>query len=253
LDKRPDTVRSPAVLIAWVAVVAGLLFSCRPLWSAEAASPERQIQGEERVQVLDRLRERMRDVTTVQATVVQRKRHPLLKAEAISEGTLLFKRPNQLRWEVDKPERAIIVIDGRTLLVYRPDRKEAERRDLRADFGSRAAVEFLTAGMSLDVAELEKRFQVDLSRENGRLVLMLIPRSRWVAQAVASVAIYQDEEDAAPRQIVVVGQKGDRTETTLTHVIINPLLHEDPFTLRLGPGVRVTDVGKTADERDSGR
>jgi outer membrane lipoprotein-sorting protein len=245
LDRPSDTVRSPAVLISGVAVVAALLLACRPLWSAEALPAENQIRGEERVQILDRLRERMRDVTTLQATVVQRKRHPLLKAEVVSEGTLLFKRPNRLRWEVDKPERAIIVIDGRTLLIYHPD--------LRADFGSRAAVEFLTAGMTLDVAELEKRFQVDLSRENGRLALMLTPRSQWVAQAVASVAMYQDEGDAVPRQIVVVGRKGDRTETTLTHVIVNPPFREDPFILRLGPEVRVTDVGKTADERDSGR
>jgi outer membrane lipoprotein-sorting protein len=253
LDGRSDTVRSPAVLIPWVAVVAAVMLSCRLLLAAEAATAEHQIQGEERVQVLDRLRERLRDVGTVRATVVQRKRHPLLKAEAVSEGTLLFKRPNQLRWEVDKPERTIIVIDGHTLLTYRPDRNEAERRDLRDDFGSHAAVEFLTSGMNLDVGELEKRFQVDLYRGNGRLLLMLTPRSRWVAQAVASVAIYQHEDEAVPQQIVVVGQKGDRTETTLTHVIINPHFPEDSFSPRLAPGVRVTDVGKLAGERDRGR
>jgi outer membrane lipoprotein-sorting protein len=107
--------------------------------------------------------------------------------------------------------------------------------------------------MRLAVPELEKRFQVELYRENGGLVLWLTPRSRWVAQAVESVAITQREEDAVPRQIVVVGRKGDRTETTLTQVIINRPFPEDSFTLRLGPGVRVTDVRKPAGESDSGR
>ena len=253
MDKRSDTIRSLAVMIPWVAVVAAVLLSCRPPTSAEAVPGENQVRGEERAQILDRLREQQRDVTTLRATVVQRKRHQLLRKEAFSEGTLLFKRPNQVRWEVDKPERTIILIDGHTLLTYRPDRKEVERRDLREDVVSRAAVEFLTSGMSLDVAELERRFLVDLYRESGRLVLMLTPRSPWVARAVASIAIYQDEEQAVPRRIVLVGQKGDRTETTLTHVHINPQFREDPFTLRLGPEVRVTDVGKPADERDSGR
>ncbi len=242
----------PAV-IPWVAFVAAFLLFCRSLGFAEAAPTENEIQGEERAQILDRLRERQRDVTTLRATVVQRKRHPLLRAEAISEGTFLFKRPNQVRWEVDKPERTIIVMDGHTLLIYRPDRNEAERRDLRQDVMSRAAVEFLTSGMSLDVTELERRFQVDLYRENGRLALRLTPRSRLVAQAVASVTIYQDEREAIPRQIIVVGQKGDRTETTLTHVSINPRVPEDTFTLRLGSRVQVTDVGKPAGERGSDR
>jgi outer membrane lipoprotein-sorting protein len=241
-----------ALVIPWV-VVAALLCIGRPLLAAEAAPVDGQIQGEERVRVLDRLRERQRDVTTVRATVIQRKQHPMLQGEAVSEGTLVYRRPNQLRWEVDKPERIVIVIDGHTLLLYHPERREAERRDLRGDFVSRAAVEFLTSGMSLALADLETRFQVDLFREDGGVVLLLTPRSRWVAQAIASVAIHQREEDAVPRRIVVVGRKGDRTETTLTRVSVNPRLPENPFTLRLGPEVRVTEVRPPGSETGSDR
>ena len=34
-----------------------------------------------------------------------------------------------------------MVIDA-ALVIYRPDRQEAERRDLRDDFGARAVVDF---------------------------------------------------------------------------------------------------------------
>ncbi|HWT82905.1 MAG TPA: outer membrane lipoprotein carrier protein LolA [Candidatus Methylomirabilis sp.] len=230
------------------ALLVALLWCRGGFRVAEATGADTEIQGEQRTQILQRLREQQQEVMTLRATVVQRKRHPLLKGEAISQGTLLFKRPSQVRWEVDKPERTIIVIDGHTLLIYRPDSNEAERRDLRGDVVSRGAVEFLTSGMSLDVMELEKRFQVDLYRENGRLALRLTPRSRLVARAVASVTIYQDETEAIPRQIVVVGRKDDRTETTLSQVTVNPQIPEDAFRLRLGPGVRVTDIGQAAGE-----
>jgi outer membrane lipoprotein carrier protein len=240
-------------MILWVAVVAALLFSWGPLGAGDAAPAQSPIQGKERAEIIDNLQERQRAVTSIRATVIQKKRDPLLAAEAISEGTLLFKRPNLVRWEVNKPDRTIILIDDRTLLTYHPDRKEAERRDLRDDFGARAAVEFFTAGMSFAVADLEKRFQVDLYREHELVVVRLTPRSRFVAQAVASVAIYQHEADAVPRQIVVLGQKGDRTELTLTGVSINPRFPADAFSLHLGPEVRVTDVGKFASEGGSGR
>jgi len=246
LDGWPDS-------ISWVAVLAVFLFSYYSVWPAEAASDDKAIQGEERAQVLDRLEQRQREVTSVRATVLQKKRHPLLREEAISEGTLLFKRPNHVRWEVNKPERTILVMDGHMLTIYRPDRDEAERRDLRQDLMSRAAVEFLTSGMSLDVAQLEKRFLVDLYRENDELALRLVPRSRIVAQAIASITIYQNDKEAIPHQIVVIGQKGDRTETTLTQVTINPRVPEDAFTLRLGSRVRVTDVGNPAGERGGDR
>jgi len=235
-----------------ITVLAALLLSCGTLWvtATLAGTP---LQGEERARAIEGLRARQREVGTLRATVVQRKRHPLLKGEVVTEGTLLFSRPNRLRWEVATPERTTIVIDDQALVIYHPDRKEAERRDLRDDFGSRAVVDFLTAGMNLDVAELEKRFQVDLYRDDGRLSLVLTPRSRWVARAIASVTITQDEADALPRQIVVVGQKGDRTETSLAHAVVNPPLAEDAFTLRLGPEVRVVDVRGPGQEGAGGR
>lgn len=237
----------------WAAVVAAFLFSWGPLGPGEAAPAEIPILGKERLEVIQKLQERQRAVTSVRATVIQKKRHPLLAAEVVSEGTLLFKRPNLVRWEMNTPDRTILLIDDRWLLTYHPDRREAERRDLREDFGARAAVDFFTSGMSLAVADLEKRFQVDLYRDNALLVVRLTPRSRFVAQAVASVTISQGDTDGVPRQIVVLGQKGDRTELTLTSVSINPHLPEDAFTLQLGPEVRVTDVGKLASEGGSDR
>ena len=235
-----------------ITVLAALLLSCGTLWvtATLAGTP---LQGEERARAIEGLRARQREVGTLRATVVQRKRHPLLKGEVVTEGTLLFSRPNRLRWEVATPERTTIVIDDQALVIYHPDRKEAERRDLRDDFGSRAVVDFLTAGMNLDVAELEKRFQVDLYRDDGRLSLVLTPQSRWVARAITSVTITQEDADPLPRQIVVVGQKGDRTETLLAHAVVNPPLAEDAFTLRLGPEVRVAEVRRPGQESAGGR
>lgn len=241
------------MMIARAAVLAPLLVSGFPLGSAGAVPTEGQVHGEERAGFIQQLQERQQSVVTLRAAVVQRKRHPLLKAEVVSRGILLFQRPNRLRWEVATPERTIIVIDGHDFLAYRPDRNEAERRDLREDFGSRAALEFLTAGIGLVVADLEKRFQVDLYREPGRVRLVLTPRSRMVGQFIASIAIAQHDADPVPRQFVVTGQKGEWTETTLTTVAVNPRLPEDAFALRLGPDVRVTDTRKAADDRPGSR
>ncbi len=245
--------RRAARVASAIAAVAAMLLSCGPIQAAEAVPAGAPLQGEERARAIERLRTQQRDVSTLRAAVVQKRQHPLLKGEVTTEGTLLFSRPARIRWEMARPERMIVTIDGQTLLVYHPDRKEAERRDLRGDLGSRAALEFLAAGMSLDVAEMEKRFQVDLYRHDGQLTLWLTPRSRLVAQVIASVAITQHDGDVIPRQIVVAGQKGDRTETLLTHVTVNPPLPDAAFALRLGPDVRVVEVGRPTGDTGSDR
>ncbi len=248
-----DASRFSASRITGAVLVAVALGSFGLPGPIGAGPTEGRIQGEERARILDRLRERQGDVVTLRAMVVQRRRNPLLKAEVVSHGTLQYRRPNRVRWEVDTPERMILLINDHTLLTYHPDRREAERRDLREDFKARAAVEFFTSGMNLGVDELERRFEVDLYREDGRILLRLTPRSRWVAQAVASIAVDLQEADAVPRHIVILGQKGDRTETTLTNVILNSRLPDDTFTLQFGPDVTVTDVGRMGDEKGSDR
>jgi outer membrane lipoprotein-sorting protein len=218
-----------------------------------AAPAHVPIEGKERIDVIESLQVQQRQIGSLRATVVQRRRHPLLATEAVSEGRFLFQKPDRVRWEVDKPDRLVLVMDGRSLVTYRPDRQEAERRDLGADFGARAAVEFLTSGMSLAVPELEKRFQVDMHREDGLVVLVLTPRSRWVAKAVASVALYRHDGDAVPNRIVISGQRGDWTEIILTDIVVNPPVAEDAFALRLGPGVRVTDLSRSGGQTGSDR
>jgi outer membrane lipoprotein-sorting protein len=236
--------------VSWV---AAFLVSGVSLQAAHAAPTGKPLEGEERIRAIQGLQTRQRDVTSLRATVVQRRRHPLLKDEVVTEGSLVFKRPNQVWWEVTRPERTIVVIDGHGLVIYHPARGEAERRDLRDDFGSRAAAEFLTAGMGLAVGELEKRFRVEVYRDGGRFTLWLTPKSPWVARVITSVAVTQDDGDALPRQIVVVGAKGDRTETQLTNVTLNPPLPADVFKLRLGPDVRIVEVGKPTGDTGSGR
>jgi outer membrane lipoprotein carrier protein len=203
--------------------------------------------------VLAGLREAQQGVTTVRARVVQRKRHPLLKEEAVRVGTLLLERPGRLRWEVRGPGPVTVVADGPTLLVYRPERREVERRDLREDLTGRATMGFLVAALRFDLPELEKRFEVAVHREGGSLRLHLVPRSRWLAQAIASIDIVQQDAEPVPRRFVMAGPKGDRTETVLDDLQVNPRLPEDAFTLRLGPEVKVVDVRRAPDAAGSDR
>jgi outer membrane lipoprotein-sorting protein len=157
-----------------------------------------------------------------------------------------------MRWEVTGPVKMVVVMDGRTMTSYYPDRKEAFRRGLRDDMATQAATEFLAAGMSASFGELEKRFRLELLREDDGVVVRLSPRSRWLARGLSSIDIHHGSRDAVPTRIVVAGTRGDRTETRLRDVTVNPTFAEDPFVLDLGPDVRITEVGRPAAGGDDG-
>ncbi len=224
-------------------MLLALLLAPRPNLAEEAVPDGKMISGAERDRWFKEVRELRQGLSSLSAGEVQRKRDPLLKNEAVSRGKLSFRKPASLRWEVESPERRIVVMDGRTVTTYYPTRKEAERRDIRDDFASRAALGFFESGISASLPELERRFHVDLFRSDDQVVLRLIPRSKMLSRAVASIRIHQDPVEGRPRRIVVEGARGDRTETTFSGVTLNPDFPPDTFVLRLGPEVRVTETG----------
>jgi outer membrane lipoprotein-sorting protein len=250
----PDASRSPWVsrgIPRWIvsAALLALLLVPRPNFAEETVPDGRAISGSERDRWFAEARERQKGITGLSAAVVQRKRDPLLKNEVVSRGKLSFRKPALLRWEVESPEKMVVVMDGRTVTTYYPARKEAERRDLQDDFASRAALGFFESGISASLTELERRFHVDLFRSDDEVVLRLIPRSKMLSRVIASIRIHQDPTEGRPRRFVVEGARGDRTETTFSGVTLNPDFPPDTFTLRLGPEVRVTETGGPAQNR----
>jgi outer membrane lipoprotein-sorting protein len=253
----PDGSRSSRVsrgIPRWIVSAALLasLLAPRPILAEETVPDGKTISGSERDRWFEEARERQKGITGLSAVVVQRKRDPLLKNEVVSRGKLSFRKPALLRWEVESPEKMVVVMDGRTVTTYYPTRKEAERRDMQDDFASRAALGFFESGISASLPELERRFHVDLFRSDDEVVLRLIPRSKMLSRVVASIRIYQDPTAGRPRRIVVEGARGDRTETTFSGVTHNPDFPPDTFALRLGPEVRVTETGGPDRNRTDG-
>jgi outer membrane lipoprotein-sorting protein len=224
-------------------MLLALFLAPRPNLAEETVPDGKTISGAERGRWFEEARERQKGISGLSAEVVQRKRDPLLKNEAVSRGKLSFRKPASLRWEVESPERMVVVMDGRTVTTYFPTRKKAERRDMQDDFASRAALGFFESGISASLPELERRFHVDLFRSDDEVVLRLIPRTKMLSRVIASIRIHQDPVEGRPRRIMVEGARGDRTETTFSGVILNPEFPPDTFALRLGPEVRVTETG----------
>lgn len=251
----PEVARSPWIArrtFRWfvAACLLALLLLPRPNRAEDAVPDGKMMSAIEMERWFKEARERQKSLTGFTASMTQRKRDPLMKNEAVSRGKLSFRKPATLRLDVQSPERMVVVVDGGTVTTYYPARKEAERRRIRDDYASRAALGFFESGISASLPELERQFRVDLFRSDGEVVLRLIPRSKMLSRYISSIRIQQDSVEGRPRRIVVEGTRGDRTETTFSGVILNPDFPEDTFALRLGPEVRITEAGGPDRDKD---
>ena len=93
-------------------------------------------------QVLDRLQRHYRDTNSFSAkfseeiaTVGAPKRK--------RQGTVSFRKPGRMRWELQDPEKQTIVSDGETLYSYDPDLNQVVETPLKQALKSSSATSFL--------------------------------------------------------------------------------------------------------------
>ena len=92
-------------MAAWLCALA---FLCPPLPDNREAS-----------ELASRMEARYRSAKTLQATFLERyaENGSLLRSEA---GTAYFRRPGKMRWEYERPENDLFLVDGKTAWFYVP-------------------------------------------------------------------------------------------------------------------------------------
>jgi outer membrane lipoprotein carrier protein len=68
---------------------------------------------------------------TLRAAYVQTTVDPKFKDKKVVEGTALLERPNQFRWEVEKPYQQLLIADGKKLWIYDADLEQVTVQPLQ--------------------------------------------------------------------------------------------------------------------------
>ncbi|MGO9614613.1 MAG: LolA family protein [Dissulfurispiraceae bacterium] len=181
------------------------------------------------------------NMLSIYASVSQEKQLAALKKKVVVEGTVTMAKPNMLKWDVDKPEKSITVIDGETMTVYHPDIKEAQVYSLSEDLIARNTMSFFSTAISGDLAEMEGKFSVSIFRDDDEVIFRLVPTSKIVGRYLSAVVIHYDEKTALPKGFEMSTPKGDKTITRLSNIKVNPELAPGAFQLKMPRDVWITN------------
>jgi len=151
-------------------------------------------------------------------------------------GSVAFKKPGRMRWELRNDDEQIIVADGQTLWFYQPAEKQVLRAPFRAAFRSTTPVSFLTG-----VGRLADDFEVKLERRDGeRLRLELRPRQgeeeigrMWLVVAAGTHDIVGAE---------VRDELGNVTRISFEEMQRNVGIDDGRFAFAVPSGVDVVDA-----------
>jgi len=222
----------------YVALLIGFFLSP----SIEASSYiEQGVSSADKQRIFERLTELSKDTDSITATINQEKQLSLLKEKICINGTVIMKKPNMFRWDIVKPDKSIIAVDGETMTVYHPEIKEAQVYNLIGNLIARNTMRFLTITMWGSLNEIEKNFTFNILRKEDEIIFKLVPVSKIISRYLSSIIIHYEEKTGFPRGFEITTPKGDKTVTRLSNIKINPEIKTGTFKIKLPEYVRITN------------
>jgi outer membrane lipoprotein carrier protein len=148
-------------------------------------------------------------------------------------GTVTFKKPGKMHWELSDGDPQVIVADGTTLWLYQPKEHQVMKAPFDTAFRSTTPISFLTG-----VGRIAQDFEVSLDGEDAEVVyLMLEPRHDSAAVGRLRLTVARDTYDI--RGAEVRDPLGNVSRLRFDHMKRNVSPADDQFVFEVPPGVDV--------------
>lgn len=166
-----------------------------------------------------------------------------------AEGKLFFTQPRRLLRNTVRPDKAILLLDGRYAYQYEEEVKQCVIHDLKDQPESR----ILFLGFDGDLASLRKAYDVSLfavagdEAQEGRYGILVKPYAEDLDTALfVEARFYLRDADFLPWRIQVVHDEHTHTDLRITEYRINPVLDPAETQLCLPEGTSVIENDRIA-------
>jgi outer membrane lipoprotein carrier protein len=186
-------------------------------------------------QIVEKVQERYDSTSDFTAKVTQEMTIASLNRTSTAQGTVAFKKPGKMRWELDHDAPQVIVADGHTLWLYQPKEHQVIKAPFDAAFRSSTPISFLTG-----VGRIAQNFDVSLdgASADGKLVsLMLVPRRDNATVGKLRLTVASDSGEI--RGAEIFDPLGNVSRLQFTDIRRNQGLSDKDFVFEVPAGVDV--------------
>jgi outer membrane lipoprotein carrier protein len=153
-----------------------------------------------------------------------------------ASGTVVFKRPGKMRWDLDGDEPQIIVSDGKTVWFYQPADEQVLKAPLDSVFRSTTPVSFLTG-----VGKIAEDFTVRIkSQTPDRIELLLDPKR--AKEDLGSLELVVEPDSLEISEARITDPVGNVTDLRFTNRRRNTGVSDEEFDFEVPPGVDVVEA-----------
>jgi outer membrane lipoprotein-sorting protein len=178
-------------------------------------------------------------LVSLKAEFTQTKVFTLFDEREVSSGEFHFLRPGSLRWDFHFPDTTCTVIDGETAWTVLPHIKQVQKARLGGSSTDRvmSIIGFGSCG-----ADMREDFDISLKgKENGLIILGMIPRSDDISPYFSRIDVGLDPSDFLPRLVIFVEHSGDLLIFEFTGVEPGARIPESAFDFAVPEGFEMIE------------
>ena len=213
------------------------IFISPQLSLCENSSPALNSQAEESALLSDKIIngiENRYNVSGFSAHFFQESSIKAIELTDTASGKLMIKRPGMMRWEYEKPDRQIIITDGNTLWIYRPEDNQVMTGKSHDFFKGGKGACFLS-----DIKIVRQKFNVSLEKNNStdNYKLKLLPKEKLFDISAIYLSISKNTFEITT--VVTYNSYGDKTRIELSKFQFNHDIDDLMFRFKIPEGADI--------------
>ncbi len=191
----------------------------------QAKKPKAKTKPEKRLPaVLQEIEKKYAEAGTLSAEFSQINETVVTGQKKTSSGVILVKRPNQVRWETQKPNPSLLVSDGKTYWFYTPPFDEEEPGQLVVRSSSQVQSKLANALLSGSFSTAK-----DMKITEKTPSTFVLKPKPGTAGTVQKVEIGVDPDKKLIQKVILTHKGGNRAEISLSNIELGKPLDENQF------------------------
>ncbi|MDO4702529.1 outer membrane lipoprotein carrier protein LolA [Tannerella sp.] len=178
-------------------------------------------------EITDNIRRVAREMKTLKADFTQVKELSFMKDQVTSEGKMLYKPNDKIRWEYTRPYAYVFAMDGdnvRMISGGKTNKIPVRGSKLFTEI-SRVMIGGVSGAGLIDSPDFATAFMIGKSD----CKIMLTPRKKEVKDLFSSIQLYVDRSDSRIRRVELIEKSGDKTIITLKNIQLNTPVDDSVF------------------------
>ena len=178
-------------------------------------------------EITDNIRRVAREIKTLKADFTQVKELSFMKDQVTSEGKMLYKPNDKIRWEYTRPYAYVFAMDGDNVRMTsggKTNKIPVKGSKLFTEI-SRVMIGGVSGARLIDSPDFTTQFMVGKSD----CKIMLTPRKKEVKDLFSSIQLYVDRSDSRIRRVELIEKSGDKTIITLKNIQLNTPVDDSVF------------------------